>query len=136
MSSLIFRAAARVLMPLLIVFAVFLFLRGHNAPGGGFVGGLVVSVAFVLRMLAEGTEAARTALLVRPATLLPAGLLLALGSGLIPLLVGRPFLSAEWVEIGPPEWGLLLGTPLLFDLGVAFVVIGVVLNMTFELAED
>lgn len=136
MSSLIFRAAARVLMPLLLIFAIFLFFRGHNAPGGGFVGGLVIAVAFVLRMLAEGTESARAALLVSPKTLLPTGLLLALGSGFVPVFMGRSFLSAEWLELGPPEWGLLVGTPLIFDLGVAFVVIGVVLNMTFGLAED
>ncbi|AUX20664.1 cation:proton antiporter [Sorangium cellulosum] len=136
MSSLIFRAAARVLMPLLLVFAMFLLLRGHNEPGGGFVAGLVVAVAFVLRVLAEGTPAAEAALLVHPRRLLAAGLLLALGSGLVPVALGRAFLTACWTEIGPPEWRLLVGTPLTFDVGVCFVVIGVVLTMTFDLSKD
>jgi multicomponent Na+:H+ antiporter subunit B len=136
MSSLIFRAAARVLMPLLLLFALFLLLRGHNEPGGGFVAGLVVAVAFVLRVLAEGPEAARAALLVNPWRLLGTGLLTSLASGCIPLALGRPFLTACWTEIGPAGWHVLVGTPVLFDLGVCLVVIGVVLTMTFNLAED
>lgn len=136
MRSPIFQAAARVLMPLLLVFAVFLLLRGHNEPGGGFVAGLVVAVAFVLRMLADGPGAARKALLVDPWTLLGLGLLTALFSGALPVAVGRPFLTALWADLGPAHWHLLVGTPMLFDLGVCFVVIGVVLTMTFSLAED
>lgn len=136
MSSLILRAAARVLMPLLVVFALFLLGRGHNDPGGGFVAGLVIAVAFVLRMLSEGTAKARSALLVAPKKLIAGGLVIALASGFFPIALGKPFLTACWVEVGPPEWGLLLGTPLLFDVGVCSVVIGVVLKMTFDLSED
>jgi multicomponent Na+:H+ antiporter subunit B len=136
MSSLIFRAAARVLMPLLLLFAVFLLLRGHNEPGGGFVAGLVVAVAFVLRVLAEGAEAGRAALLVNPWRLLGVGMLIALVSGSIPLALGRPFLAACWTELGASGWHVLVGTPVLFDLGVCLVVIGVVLTMAFNLAED
>jgi multicomponent Na+:H+ antiporter subunit B len=135
MRSLILSAAARVLMPLLLLFAVFSLLRGHNEPGGGFVAGLVVAIAFVLRVLAEGPGAARAALLVNPSSLLGAGLLAALASGCVPLAVGRPFLTACWSELGPPGSHVLVGTPLLFDLGVCLVVIGVVLTMTFNLAE-
>ena len=75
MTSSILQTAARLLMPLLLLFAVFLLLRGHNEPGGGFVGGLVVAAAFVLYSLAFGVEAARRAVLVRPSTLLGVGLL-------------------------------------------------------------
>lgn len=136
MSSTIFRAAARVLMPLLLLLAFFLLLRGHNQPGGGFVAGLVIATAFVLLMLADGIAAARRALLVQPGKYLGVGLLTALASGLVPVLLDRPFLTAIWTPIGPPELGLLVGTPLAFDVGVCMVVIGVVLTMTFDLAED
>lgn len=136
MSSLILRAAARVLMPLLLIFAFFLLWRGHNDPGGGFVAGLVVAVAFVLRLFSEGAPAARAALLVAPEKLIASGLLIALGSSFLPVLFGRPFLTALWTEIGPSGREILLGTPLLFDIGVCSVVIGVVLTMTFALAED
>jgi multicomponent Na+:H+ antiporter subunit B len=131
MSSLILRTAARVLMPLLLLYGVFLLLRGHNAPGGGFAGGLVVAAAYSLSSFAFGPSAARRALIVDPSRLIGVGLLLALGSGLIPVLRGELFLTAQWFA---PSMGL--GTPLLFDLGVFFVVIGVVLTMTFMLGEE
>ncbi len=136
MNSTIFRTAARVLMPLLLVFASFLLVRGHNEPGGGFVAGLIIAIAFVLLMLADGVPAARRALLITPKNFLGVGLLVALASGLVPLFFGRPFLTSCWFELGPSEWGLLVGTPLFFDIGVCSVVIGVVLTMTFHLAED
>ena len=70
MTSPIFRTAARVLMPLLLLFAAFLLLRGHNEPGGGFVAGLVAAAAFSLYAMAYGVERAHRALLVEPLTLL------------------------------------------------------------------
>ena len=73
MTSSILRTATRFLMPLLLLFALFLLLRGHNEPGGGFVGGLVVAAAFVLYAIAYGVAAGRRALLVDPSTLLGAG---------------------------------------------------------------
>ena len=81
MNSPIFRTAARLLMPLLLLFSVFLLFRGHNQPGGGFVGGLIAAAAFALYAIAFGVQRARQALLVRPMTLLGAGLLIALVSG-------------------------------------------------------
>ena len=88
MKSLILRTATRFLMPLLLLFAVFLLLRGHNEPGGGFVGGLVVSAAFVLYAIAYGVDAGRRALLVDPSTLLSVGLLVALVSAIPGVLLG------------------------------------------------
>jgi multicomponent Na+:H+ antiporter subunit B len=131
MTSLILRTATRMLMPLLLLFGLFLLLRGHNAPGGGFAGGLVVSAAYALHAFAFGVAAARRALLAHPSRLIGAGLLLALGSGLLPLTLDRAFLTALWLD---PDSGI--GTPMLFDLGVFLVVIGVVLTMTFTLAEE
>ena len=130
-TSAIFRTAARVLMPLLLLFALFLLLRGHNQPGGGFVGGLVAAAAFALYGIAYGVERARRALLVEPLTLLGIGLLVALMSGLPAVLQGRPFLSAVW-SLDP----VTLGTPVVFDVGVFLVVTGVVLLMIFSLAEE
>jgi multicomponent Na+:H+ antiporter subunit A len=130
-NSPIFRTAARLLMPLLLLFPVFLLFRGHNEPGGGFVGGLIAAAAFALYGIAFGVQRARQALLVRPLTLLGAGLLIALLSGLPAVLRGQPFLAALWAS-GP----VAVGTPALFDVGVFLVVAGVVLMMIFSLAED
>ena len=130
-TSPIFRTAARTLMPLLLLFAAFLLWRGHNEPGGGFVGGLVAAAAFSLYLMAFGVGRARRALFVTPMTLLGAGLLVALISSVPAAVRGQPFLTAQWV-VEP----LTLGTPMLFDIGVFLVVTGVVLMMIFSLAEE
>ena len=130
-TSSIFRTAARLLMPLLLLFSVFLLMRGHNEPGGGFVGGLVAATAFALYGIAYGVGRARQALLVRPLTLMGAGLLIALVSGIPAVLRGAPFLTAQWV-LDP----VAVGTPVLFDIGVFLVVAGVALMMVFSLAEE
>lgn len=131
MTSLILRTATRVLMPLLLLYGLFLLFRGHNAPGGGFAGGLVVAAAFSLNAFAFGIAAARRALLVDPSRLIGAGLLMALLSGALPVLFGKAFLTALW-----PAPAIGLGSPLIFDIGVFCVVIGVVLTMTFTLGEE
>jgi multicomponent Na+:H+ antiporter subunit B len=135
MTSSILQTAARLLMPLLLLFAVFLLLRGHNQPGGGFVGGLVVAASFVLYSIAFGVDAARRALLLRPSTLLGVGLLVALVSGLPGVAAGRPFMTAVWTTVGAGPTVLDVGTPLVFDVGVFLAVIGVVLTIVFTLAE-
>jgi multicomponent Na+:H+ antiporter subunit A len=131
LTSPIFRTAARLLMPLLLLFSIFLLLRGHNEPGGGFVGGLVAAAAFALYAIAFGAHRARQALLVKPLTLLGAGLLIALTSGIPAALRGQPFMAAQWMLQPVP-----IGTPALFDIGVFLVVTGVVLMMILTLAEE
>jgi multicomponent Na+:H+ antiporter subunit B len=137
MSSLILRTATRALQPLLLLFSVFLLLRGHHEPGGGFVGGLTATAAFALQALAYGVGSARRALRVDPRTLAGGGLVLALLGGAASLLAGRPFMTSGWASvpvpgIGPDE----LGTPLLFDAGVYLVVLGSVLGVILSLREE
>ena len=133
MTSSILQTATRFLMPLLLLFAVFLLLRGHNEPGGGFVGGLVVAAAFVLYSIAYGVAASRRALLVEPSMLLGVGLLVAAVSGAPAALLGRPFMTALWTRVGVGSVAIDVGTPLLFDVGVFLAVIGVVLTIVFTL---
>jgi multicomponent Na+:H+ antiporter subunit B len=135
MTSLILRTATRFLMPLLLLFALFLLLRGHNAPGGGFVGGLVVASGFVLYLISAGVPAGRRALLVDPSWLLSGGLFIALGSGVPALFSGKPFMTALWTSVGVAPATVAVGTPLVFDAGVFLAVIGVVLTIVFALAE-
>jgi len=135
MTSSILQTAVRLLMPLLLLFAVFLLLRGHNQPGGGFVGGLVVAASFVLYSIAFGVDAARRALLVRPSTLLGVGLLVALVSGLPAVAAGHSFMTALWTTVAAGSMAIAVGTPLVFDVGVFLAVIGVVLTIVFTLAE-
>jgi multisubunit Na+/H+ antiporter MnhB subunit len=122
-------------MPLLLLFALFLLFRGHNAPGGGFVAGLVVAAAFVLHALAYGVAASRRALLVPPPVLLPIGLSVALISGLPAVVLGLPFMTALWTTVGADPAGIAVGTPLVFDIGVFLAVVGVVLTIVFTLGD-
>lgn len=139
MTSLILRTATRFMLPLLLLFSIFLLLRGHNEPGGGFTGGLVGAAAFTLYALAFGVSAAREAVWIEPRSLIGAGLLVALGTGLLPLLAGYPLLTHRgfWANLPIPGFGTLeLGTPLFFDLGVYLVVLGVTLTIVLPLAEE
>ncbi len=137
MNSLILRAATRFMLPLLLLFSVFLLLRGHNEPGGGFSGGLVAASAFVLYGFAFEVPETRRALPVPPRPLIGVGLLLALGSGSLALLAGKNLMTGMWVEVFVPGFGdVHLGTPLLFDVGVYLVVIGVTLSIILALAES
>ncbi|MBN1666555.1 MAG: Na+/H+ antiporter subunit B [Anaerolineales bacterium] len=133
--SLILSTASRYLLPLLLLFSIFLLLRGHNEPGGGFVGGLVAAAAFALHAIAFDVPSTRYLLRVEPLVLIGTGLLMAAASGLFGLLVGEPFMTALWSTRELPVLGKL-GTPLLFDLGVYLVVLGITLKIVFVLAEE
>jgi len=137
MASIILRLTARVLLPVLLLFSLYLFERGHNEPGGGFTAGLVAAAAWALYAIALGTAEARRALRVEPRLLIAAGLLLALASGVWGLTSEGAFLTGLWDEVAVPGLGeVYLGTPLLFDLGVYVAVFGVTVTIIFALAEE
>jgi multicomponent Na+:H+ antiporter subunit B len=120
-----------------LLFAIFLLLRGHHEPGGGFIAGLVASGAFVLYAVAYDVRLARIALRFDPRALIGAGLLVAGLSGLVSTLSGRPFLTGRWGSLSLFGAGVIdAGTPLLFDFGVCLTVIGVTLTIIFALAEE
>ena len=137
MNSLLLSIAARFLLPILLVLSIFLLLRGHNLPGGGFAGGLVAGIAVALYLLSLNVDAARRLLPCRPQTMIAMGLLISCGSGVASLLVGRRFLEGLWhpTEL-PLMGGLHFGTPLIFDVGVCFVAAGIILLLTLVLEEE
>ena len=136
MTSLILRTTVRYLTPLLLIFSIFLFWRGHNQPGGGFAGGLVAAVPFALFSIAFGAAEARRVLHVETHVLIATGLLTALVSGVLSLFAGEPFLTSSWGSLRLPGFPVVdLGTPVLFDLGVYLLVIGVTLSIIFALEE-
>jgi len=133
--SIVLSFAARYLMPLMLVFSVFLLIRGHNEIGGGFAGGLVATSALMLYGIALSPAALRKLLPVEPRLLISIGLLSAFSSGVIPMLAGKPFMTGLWLKSPIPVIGKV-GTPLLFDTGVYLVVIGVVVWILLTLAEE
>ncbi len=135
MKTIILKTASNYLLPLLLLFSVFILVRGHYLPGGGFVGGLVASIAFVLHAFANGLENTRQLLRIHPGYFMPAGLALALLSGVAPMLLAdMPFMTGLWFEGKAPVIGSV-GTALFFDVGVYFVVIGAVLTIIFTISE-
>ena len=133
--SLILSTAARFILPLMLLFSIFLLLRGHYEPGGGFVGGLVAAAAFSLYAISFGVARTREVLRLDPRVLIGAGVLVSTVSGMFAWLYGNPYLTDVWLERPWPVIGTV-GTPLIFDIGVYFVVLGVVLKIIFVLAED
>jgi multicomponent Na+:H+ antiporter subunit B len=119
----------------MLLVSVFLLVRGHNEPGGGFVGGLTAATAFALVLLSEGLGAARRLLRVAPLSFVAAGLTVALASGIPSLLRGQPFMTGVWLGARLPVVGKI-GTPVVFDVGVYLAVVGVVLAILFALAEE
>jgi multicomponent Na+:H+ antiporter subunit B len=137
LTSLILGTATRLLMPLLLLFSIFLLLRGHNSPGGGFAGGLVAAAAFVLYSIAANVPTTRLALRFEPQNFIGFGLLCAIFSGLPALLFGQPYLTAWWGQVKILDFvDIKLGTPLLFDIGVYLVVLGVMLKILLPLEEE
>lgn len=133
MKSPILQSASKYLLPILLLFSFFLLLRGHYYPGGGFVGGLVASIAFVLHSFANGTEATMKILKPKPMSLIPIGLSCSAISMTAPMLFGLPPMTGLWLEKPIPVIGLV-GSSLLFDLGVYLIVIGVVLTILFTIS--
>jgi multicomponent Na+:H+ antiporter subunit B len=134
MSPILLQTIARTIGPVLLLFSLVLLLRGHNRPGGGFVGGLMAASALTLYLTAYGLEATTRALKVSPERIAAAGLLLSVGSGSLALLDGRPFLAGYWTAVTlPGRAEVEAGTPLLFDTGVYLVVLGATLTFVLYL---
>jgi multicomponent Na+:H+ antiporter subunit B len=135
MFSIILSTASRYLLPLLLIFSFFLLLRGHNEPGGGFVGGLVAAAAYALYFIANGVNEAEKLLKAEPIKIIALGLALATSSAIFSLFAGKNFMTGLWFETNFPVVGKI-GTPLIFDLGVYLLVLGIALKIVFSLAEE
>ncbi|MFM2044643.1 MAG: Na(+)/H(+) antiporter subunit [Pseudomonadota bacterium] len=142
MHSLILQTTTRFLLVLMLIFALFILWRGHNEPGGGFIGGLIAATAFALHGAAFGVAEMRKVLMVSPRTIIGAGLIAAIISGFFALWGGapglEPYMTGRWIvtynEAG--EKTFAVGTPVLFDIGVFLVVIGGVVGMVQALMEE
>ncbi|RMF03926.1 MAG: Na+/H+ antiporter subunit B [Chloroflexi bacterium] len=134
MTSVILSTATRYMLPLLLLFSVFLLLRGHSEPGGGFVGGLVAAASFAFYAFAYNVKQARRALRINPRVFIGVGLLIAVSSATYSLFLGKSFMTGIWTETEFPVFGAI-GTPFIFDVGVYLVVLGVILTIVFSLAE-
>jgi multicomponent Na+:H+ antiporter subunit B len=134
MNTIILKTASKYLLPLLLLFSIFVLLRGHYLPGGGFVGGLIAAIAFVLHAFANGLQHTQRLMRIHPGFLMPVGLALSVLSGMSPMLLNKPFMTGLWKTDPVPVIGSL-GSALFFDIGVYLVVIGATLTILFTISE-
>ncbi len=133
MNSVIFSTVARPLFWLMLGVSVFILFRGHDEPGGGFVGGLVAALAVTIVALADGVPAARHRLRAHPVVMIGSGIALAALSGVPGLFIDGSFLAHQWLHLGSD---FKLGTTMIYDLGVYLVVMGGMLALVFRLYEE
>ncbi|MCM2306437.1 MAG: monovalent cation/H+ antiporter subunit A [Sulfuritalea sp.] len=127
----------RLLLPLAMLVSLFFLLRGHNAPGGGFVGGLVLATAVILQYMVSGAIWVESRLRIHPLYWIAIGLLAAAAAGIGAVVVGTPFLTSQtWHGALPGIGELHLSSVLLFDLGVYMLVVGATVLMLVAIAHQ
>jgi multicomponent Na+:H+ antiporter subunit B len=133
-ASLILRTACRYLLPLLLLVSVYLLVRGHHEPGGGFAAGLIAAASLTLYMLSLSVAAARGVMTFSPLRLMAAGLAAIFIAAAWGPVTGHAMLEARWWQLDVPLVGITdLGTPQLFDVGVALATCGAMLAMVLSL---
>lgn len=136
MNSLILRTATPFLVGLTVLFSIFVLLRGHNVPGGGFIGGLVGASAFAIYTINEGVAATRRAMHVHPMAIAGFGLFIAGLSGVVSLVFGDAFMTGQWwIPAFAPDLKYI-STVVLFDIGVYLVVVGAIVAIIMGLEES
>lgn len=135
MNSLIYKVGANILFGILLVFSIFMLLRGHNEPGGGFIGGLIGAVAFIVHKMSENIAATRAVLRVNPEHLAVFGLGIALTAGLLGAVLGDGLFAGQWIFLGATEdtKGWPISSVLLFDIGVYLTVLGAIVALVLEM---
>ena len=137
MESHILKTAARHLVLPFMIVSLSVLWRGHNLPGGGFVGGLIAAAAFILYNVAFGVQEAKKLLRIETKARTALGLLIAMSSAMLSLLFHKPLMTGLWVDVALPLVGHQhFGTPQLFDAGVYLGVFGVVLTLVVALSEE
>jgi multicomponent Na+:H+ antiporter subunit B len=136
MRSIILATSARPILWAAIALSLWILLRGHNAPGGGFIGGLIAAIGLIVLALAAGPAAARHTMRLPPVVVAGIGLLAAAASGVPGMLAGAPLLTHLWTTLDIGVAALDIGTTLVFDVGVYLVVVGMATGVTLPFLEE
>jgi multicomponent Na+:H+ antiporter subunit B len=136
MNTVIFRTAAPLIVATMLVFSVYICLRGHNEPGGGFIGGLIAAASIAVFGMASGVSEVRRALRIDPMTFAGIGVVLAGASGLLSLFTASPFMTSIWLYLELGDTTVPLSTPMFFDIGVYLVVFGTLSAIALALESD
>lgn len=134
--NIILENIVNLFMKVMFFFSIYLLLRGHNNPGGGFIAGIIASTGFIFYAIIFGTESLQTIIKLKPQTFIGIGLMLVLIAAVLPTFFSMEMLTGIWIKTKLPVLGTLhLGTPLLFDTGVYGVVVGVILTIIISIME-
>ncbi len=133
---LLLQTVIPLLLPMTLLFGTYILLRGHNAPGGGFIAGLIMASAVMMGFIAQGQPKAGSALSGKAHAAMAYGLLLALGTGLVAIALGYPFLTSAFTHLHLPLIGdVEVASAMMFDLGVFFVVLGAGVLMLSQIVQ-
>ena len=121
----------------MLIFSVFILLRGHSYPGGGFIAGLMAGSSFILDGINTDISEIQYRIPLKPRLIIAIGLLCTLISGIPGLIVSNSWLKGLWLDFHLPLTGSLkIGTPLLFDVGIYFVVTGILVMIMLSVVEE
>lgn len=130
MKSVILRTPSRLILQVMILFSFFMLIRGHNQPGGGFIGGLIAACALSLFHISQGDKYLDNIKLFDYwPHILGLGVLCLFASACISMLLQKPFLTTHWTSFDILSYKINLGSFFVFDLGVYLLVIGAVAIM-------
>lgn len=136
-NEVILQSVTKIVVFIILTLAIYLFFSGHNAPGGGFVGGLVLASSFVLMLLAFDIETVKKGIPIDFKLVAASGAVIVLLSGLGAVVFGEPFLSQSFAHFSFPFFGdVELATVTIFETGVALCVVGVVVTIILSISED
>ena len=135
MRTVIFRTVAPYLTSLMVLFSIFVLLRGHNEPGGGFIGGLIAASALAIYGIACGVAPVRRAVYFHPMAIAAFGLFLSGMAGVLSIFFAKPYMSGLWTTIYFFGNHIDLSSVLMFDVGVYLVVVGAITSIALALEE-
>ena len=135
MRTIIFRTIAPYLSALMVLFSIFVLLRGHNEPGGGFIGGLIAASALAIFGVACGVASVRRAIVFHPMGIAGFGLFIGALAGIVSFFKAQPFMTSQWWYVKAFGVEIPLSTPLIFDIGVYLVVVGAIGSIALALEE-
>ena len=135
MNTVIFRTIAPAIAAIMVVFSIFVLLRGHNEPGGGFIGGLIAASAIAIYGIGASVGEVRKAMVLDPLAIAGIGVLISAATGLLSAFFGQPFMTSQWLTFTFAESDVALSTPMFFDIGVYLVVFGTISAVALALEE-
>ncbi|WP_144463526.1 Na(+)/H(+) antiporter subunit B [Siminovitchia fortis] len=136
-NDVILETVTKIVVFIILTVAVYLFFSGHNSPGGGFIGGLVLASAFVLLLLASDIETVKKGIPFDFKRVAALGVFISVTTGLGALLFGKPFLTQSHSTFHLPYFGETeFATITIFEAGVALTVVGVVVSIILSISED